>query len=845
MTTLPIATALLALLATADVAAHVTSWPRDVPIRMKPEGRDEVLVTTLGDVSTPLADGTFDPVADRVTLRSGRTFDRYFKDTLDIPFYAPIDKSRFPVPPSGWCSWYYYFHEITPEEVLSNARWVARHLAPYGARYVQVDDGWQGTGHGLGSNRDWTTIDSRFRALGMDGLAKSVRSLGLEAGIWLAPHGQSNEAVARGPHAFAWKPDGTTASSSWEGTYLVDPTAAGARDYLHDLFARLRSWGYTYFKIDGQPTVLRELATAMPYLAGPVPQGTADAAAAELYRRTLPIIREAIGPESYLLTSWGIALPAMGFVHGARSAGDVVQGWDGFLTAATAVQQWNFLHNIAWYADPDVLEVRPPLTEGMARAWATMFALTGQALMASDRMTDLPEARIEILRRVYPAVDIRPLDLFRPADPLKPIVDLKVNHLGLQYDVVGLFNYDPARTTTRLLSWKTIGLDATKPYHVYDFWSGSYLGAWEHGVFVDVPPADVRVITLTPASDRPTVISTSRHITQGWLDLLELRDDGSVQRPTLSGRSRVIAGDRYRLIVGLPRAAPTYVLAGARARGAGGGPVRVSTLRHQGYAEITLESSATQDVTWQLTFESAQPYVYPVEPPAQVVALSRSMTEATVRWPAEYHVKAGYRVEVDGEPLGVSFSPGIVLRGLPPGAPHRIGVRSVWYDGSVSAKAAETRYAFTVPDTAYLSDLEPEVARHLGGNSWRVVGRDRSVDGGPLSVGGRTYAKGLGTHSTSEIRYDIAGAFVRLLAGVGVDSEVRPQKPNEVVCEVWGDGRLLWKSGAIVSGSAAVPVDVDITGVRALMLKVLPGSDGSGSDHADWLDARILRQRDP
>jgi hypothetical protein len=824
-------------------AGPVTAWPRPVPVRLKPEGRDEILVVTLGDVRTTLANGTFDPAADRVTTADGRVIERYYKDTLEIPFYAPIDKSAFPTPPSGWCSWYYYYQEITAEEVIANARWLARHLAPFGARYVQVDDGWQGTGHGLGSNRDWTTIDVRFRTMGMEGLAKEIRALGLEAGIWLAPHGQSNETVARASKAFAWRPDGTSASDSWEGTYLLDPTAPGARDYLLDLFRRLRSWGYSYFKIDGQPTVLRELAKALPLLHGPVPPGDPDTAAAALYRTTLPIIREAIGPDSFLLTSWGIALPAMGLVNGARSAGDVVQGWDGFLIAATAVQQWNFLHNVAWYADPDVLEVRPPLTEGMARAWASIFALTGQALLASDRMTDLPEPRIEILRRVYPAVDIRPLDVFRPDDPLKPVVDLKVNHLGRSYDVVGVFNYDPARAMTRLISWRELGLDPAAQYHVYDFWGGTYLGAWEQGVFLDVPPADVRVVTLVRTSDRPVLVSTNRHVTQGWVDLLEVRDAGPRDAPMLTGRSRVIARDPYRLTVGLPRTSPTYKLRHALTRS--DKPARTTLLSHQGYATVTIESDVTQDVSWELRFEPSDPYVFPVESPNQVVVTTRGITEAALRWPAQYHVKAGYLVELDGAPVGVSFAPSVVLRDLVPGRTYRMGVRSIWYDGTIGKKAAEATFALPAASQLYLSETEPVFARHMGGNAWRRVGRDRSTDGNPLRVGGRAYAKGLGTHSTSEIRFDIGAAFARFTALAGIDDEVKPEKPNEALFEVWGDGRRLWARESVKSGDAAVPVDVDITGVRTLTLKVLPGGDGTGSDHADWLEARIAPRPTP
>lgn len=107
--------------------------------------------------------------------------------------------------------------------------------------------------------------------------------------------------------------------------------------------------------------------------------------------------------------------------------------------------EYYFLHNVAWYADPDVLVVRSPLLLDQARAWATLQGLTGQAVLTSDRLMDLSAERVELLRRVYPAVDIVPMDLFK-SDRNKRIWDLKINHLGRSYDVVGVFNFDEART---------------------------------------------------------------------------------------------------------------------------------------------------------------------------------------------------------------------------------------------------------------------------------------------------------------------------------------------------------------------------------------------------------------
>ncbi|HZD04766.1 MAG TPA: hypothetical protein VE173_07605, partial [Longimicrobiales bacterium] len=399
--------------------------------------------------------------------------------------------------------------------------------------------------------RDWSGLDEDFRAIGMGGLAARIRALGLEAGIWIAPHGQSNREVARSSGAFIWTSD-STSIRSWVGPYLLDPTSPSMDGYLRDLFGKLRSWNYTYFKIDGQTVVLNEYPEALDRMAGPVPEGEPADVAAELWRRTLAPIRETIGSESYLLSSWGTAVQGVGILDGARTGGDVVLGRRGFLTGVAATQRWAFLHNIAWYSDPDVLLLRPPMTDGLARSWASMLALTGQSLMSNDRLPDLPPSRVAMLRRIFPATDVRPLDLFRPESTRKSVVDLKVEHLGRSYDVVGVFNFGEEAQLGRHLSWAELGLHPDSAYHVFDFWSGAHLGAWKGGVFVDVPPTDVRVLTLVPAADRPVLVSTDRHITQGWVDLVELSPGGTDEAPALYGESRVIGGEDYVLTVGLP-----------------------------------------------------------------------------------------------------------------------------------------------------------------------------------------------------------------------------------------------------------------------------------------------------
>src|SRR5436190_6223014 len=490
-----------------------TGWPHTIQARTKDDGNKDLFVMVLGPVETPLADSTFDPARDEVRLKDGGVRTNYYKEALGIKYFKPIDKSIFPLPPAGWCSWYFYYQEIDENEIRRNAKWIADNLKDFGAQYVQIDDGWQGTGHGLGENRDWTTIDKRFPG-GMPALAKYIKSLGLKPGIWLAPHGQSSRAVVdKNPGVFLLTKEGTSVVKTWEGDYLVDPSTSETQKYLTDLFKTMHGWGFEYFKIDGQPIVAREFRNKKASMRNP-PED-ADV----LYRRTLESIRAGIGRESYLLGCWVIPLEGVGIMNGSRIGEDGLPNWDGFKFALRATMEYYFLHNIAWYNDPDVMIARSPLPLEQARAWATLQGLTGQAVLMSDRLTDLSPERVELIKRVYPAVDIRPLDLFK-SERNKRIWDLKISHLNRNYDVVGLFNFDEAKRSSMFIGWKDIGLAEDQQVHVFDFWNKEYVGSFDRGISVDLEPASTRVLTLVPAANEIQLVSTSRHITQGWIDLV-------------------------------------------------------------------------------------------------------------------------------------------------------------------------------------------------------------------------------------------------------------------------------------------------------------------------------------
>jgi len=486
------------------------------------------------------------------------------------------------------------------------------------------------------------------------------------------------------------------------------------------------------------------------------------------------------------------------------------------------------MHNIVWYSDPDVMVVRSPLTLDQARVWATLQGLTGQALMSSDRLMDLAPERVELLKRVYPATDIRPLDLF-PVERNKRIWDLKINHLGRNYDVVGVFNFNERQAERTLLSWEQLGLPAHQPVHVFDFWNAEYLGAWRGGLAVPVAPTSCRVLTLLPCEDRIQLVSTSRHITQGWIDLLDTSANasGTEQR----GTSRVVQEDPYEIRFAFPPGT-NFAVKVATARGPSGKlPVRISN--HQQWAGIAFTSAKSGDVKWEVKFEAAPYYHFPPSPPEGLWVERVGLDGVNLHWREQYYLNSGYDVTLNGASIGHASEAQFPLRGLNATNSYTAQVRSVWEDGKSSPRAGEVKFtlASLLRDELELTELEPQRSN----GRWRGFEADETLSGAPLLIHGRHY-RGLSAFANSETEYDIKGIFGAFSAAVGVDGDSTSDASLEFI--VLGDGKELWRSAQIKSGNDPVPVHIDITGVRALTLQV-KGPGRRSRLQADWVEPRL------
>ena len=83
-----------------------------------------------------------------------------------------------------------------------------------------------------------------------------------------------------------------------------------------------------------------------------------------------------------------------------------------------------------------------------------------------------------------------------------------------------------------------------------------------------------------------------------------------------------------------------------------------------------------------------------------------------------------------------------------------------------------------------------------------------------MTLNGATYAKGLGTHAASDVRYALGGTCSRFRASVGVDDEVGTY--GSVVFQVYADATKVYDSGTMTGSTATKIVDVSIAGAGTL-----------------------------
>jgi len=508
---------------------------------------------------------------------------------------ATIYKIKLPPQPSGHCTWYH--GRASNEKALPPlAEFAQKELLPFGYEFIQIDDGWQRGVARNGPAKDFSGYRSPgpYGTEGMKGAADMLKRNGFTPGLWLIPFAGTWDApeFEKRQHWFVKRDDNKPYVVKWGGSCL-DMTHPEVQSYLHDIVKRIvHEWGYTYLKLDGLWT---GLATGMLYVNDKYREDNLGNAVfhdpkqtnVEAYRKGLKIVREAAGEKTYILgcnvsqnmRTFGASI---GLVDAMRVGPDndfqwFLRGEYRLLAGVRTGTRNYFMHRRVWHNDPDPVYVRASVPTEHARLICSWAALAGQLTVASENLQKLPPDRLDMLRRIMPAhqATARPVDFFE--EPLARIWLVTDTKTKVRRDVVGLFNWDDADYIFNY-SLKRAGLDAAS-YVAFDFWENRLVEAVREKFTFKLPPQTCRVLALRPEAEHPQLLSTSRHVTQGMIDVVEEQWDAKTA--SLSGVSRVVANDRYELRIVLPVAGSLTV-----------GPVNVS--KDDQEAGVTISAAAPE-----------------------------------------------------------------------------------------------------------------------------------------------------------------------------------------------------------------------------------------------------------
>jgi len=151
------------------------------------------------------------------------------------------------------------------------------------------------------------------------------------------------------------------------------------------------------------------------------------------------------------------------------------------------------------------------------------------------------------------------------------------------------------------------------------------------------------------------------------------------------------------------------------------------------------------------------------------------------------------------------------------------------------ALSAGSRWPKADKKIVHLDEVAPDQATQ----GWGTLQRNKSVWGKPMTIAGRKFTRGLGTHAVGRVVYSLAGGkFRSFRCLVGRD---RQANDGRIVFEVHVDGKKVFDSGPMTRASAAKSVAVDIAGAAVLELRTLDGGDGISGDHGNWADAQLTR----
>lgn len=428
--------------------------------------------------------------------------------------------------PTGWCSWYYFYKKVTEEDILRNIEALTKVRERIPLDYIQIDDGFQKDWG------DWLETNKKFPH-GMKWLAQRIREAGFIPGIWLSPFTvKASSSIFKEHKDWLIRDENDRPVVSGfigQKLYGLDCSHPEVQKWLREIFTVIvKEWRYKFLKLD--------------FLFTGAAQGKyydSFMTRAQIYRKGMEIIREAVGEDTFILGGGAPYFLNIGLVNAHRIGADISgvrspswrHPWDYILGDKNMPNVENglrnpilksLMHKRIWLNDPDCLMVREDemkLNKNERETYFSILGLCGGLLVLSDDYGRITSRQLEMAEKLFPPYGEAgiPLDLFDQGLP--SVFSLEVNKEWEKWKVICFINWSDRESDFRF-KFSDLNLGQDQSYHLFDFWQEKYLGIRKNEIYLaKIPPHGSRTIGFREDRNQPQFIGSSFHITQGGVEI--------------------------------------------------------------------------------------------------------------------------------------------------------------------------------------------------------------------------------------------------------------------------------------------------------------------------------------
>jgi len=423
----------------------------------------------------------------------------------------------------GMMTWYGYHTAVTETVVRENAKIIGELFGGYPQPMrpiMLIDHGWQ-------HDACWGDfrVDAERFPHGLKQLSDEMAQNGVELGLWHTPFCISWNAPNRDaldPLKRVDENGGLVESKAcvWGALpghssghlpiWFFDAGLDKVQERWINEFIQLKEWGAVYSKID---FFALEASPSHNLNTG------------DVYKRSWANFRKGAGDMHLAPCSCATNLQA-GYCDSIRIGSDIGTAghWPG------AEKDYKYGHSTLgalwyknrrfWVNDGDSIQIAKGCGLNEARLRMTTVAMTGGHFMLSEDLRHVDAGRIEMIRRMLPAVPHAavPINMFD-----KPFPDGYADIWALTTDtcigrqtVLALFNLN-GEEREFVIEPGMFGYEKGRPFTVLEWWNCRWLGTYTDAFAVRVPPEDVFILHAAPVTGVPSLFSVSHHFAGAYI----------------------------------------------------------------------------------------------------------------------------------------------------------------------------------------------------------------------------------------------------------------------------------------------------------------------------------------